>query len=62
MNSRRLSRRTLESWTRPSWKAMVDDPVLLCPCQDGDWCQWCEPLAEQSPHSAQAPPGLLPTA
>jgi hypothetical protein len=25
------------------WKAMVDDPVLLCACQDGEWCDLCEP-------------------
>ena len=25
------------------WKAIVDYPVLLCPCEDGQWCEWCEP-------------------
>jgi hypothetical protein len=26
-----------------AWKAMVDDPVLLCACQDDAWCDVCEP-------------------
>ena len=45
-----------------SWKAMADDPVLLCPCQEGDWCQWCEPLAAQSACSVEASHHLLPAA
>ena len=41
---RRLVARTFAILgTLETWRAMVDDPVLLCACQDGDWCDACEP-------------------
>ncbi len=36
------------------WKAMIDDPVLLCACQDGEWCDFCEP-EQLDPCVAKAP-------
>ena len=42
-----------------TWQAMDDDPVLLCACQDGDWCEWCEPIPASV---ADASEGLLPAA
>jgi len=26
-----------------SWKDVADDPVLLCACEDGHWCDECGP-------------------
>lgn len=37
------------------WKAMIDDPVLLCACQDGAWCDVCEPEQVDGPCIAKAP-------
>ena len=25
------------------WKTVADDPVLLCACEDGHWCDECGP-------------------
>jgi hypothetical protein len=36
------------------WKAMIDDPVLLCACQDDEWCGVCEP-ERLDPCVAKAP-------
>ena len=38
-----------------TWRAMVDDPVLLCACQDGDWCDFCEPDQVHDPYGANSP-------
>jgi len=58
---RRFPRSCRFPWTfglLAMWKAMADDPVLLCPCQDGDWCQWCEPIAADVASTAEAPQHL----
>ncbi len=44
------------------WKVIVDYPVLLCPCEDGKWCEWCEPTPMETPPVVDAPEGVLPAA
>ena len=46
-----------------SWKALADDPVLLCACQDGEWwCDACEPAPAQSTWAAETPAKIRPAA
>ena len=44
MTLRRLLPRTFGiAGLLATWKAMVDDPLLMCACQDDAWCDACEP-------------------
>ena len=46
-----------------TWKAMADDPVLLCACQDGEWwCAACEPAIGEATRAAEDPVTAVPAA
>ena len=46
-----------------TWKAMADDPVLLCACQDGEWwCAACEPAIGEGTWAAEVPETVIPAA